>query len=194
MILVRRPFVLYDVDAVFALLAIGCVVGAYLGFVIPATRTAHARQTLLGEIQSEQRAIASLRRHIDHDQSQADQLARGIERCTAAIPRLADFNDAVNALVNEAADEQVEIASVVPERPVVSGGRWVSQVRLSGTARSNDCIRFLDALVRRHPYHAIKQFTLSTMADTETSRCSVSMTISLYLLPDGNTTPEVMAP
>lgn len=194
MILIRRPLVIYDIDVVFALLSAASLVGAYMGVVIPAGQSAQARRTLWHELQSEQADIARLRNQIERDQTLTDQIARGIERSTATIAHLSQLNEAVNALVDDAARAGVEFTTIVPERPSQTGERWSSLVQLSGAAEPNDFLRFLDALTRRHPHDAVEQFVIDRPPDAAESKCSLSMTIRIYLLPDETDRLEVPTP
>jgi hypothetical protein len=189
MIILRRPFVAYDVDCLFGLGLIAIAAGVYAFFVVPAAAEDRSRTEQIVAIQANQMRLAARRQELQRYTTRTERLRGAIASRETTAPRTADLIHVINVMVNSAAECGLEIASVVPERNAQLDGRWVCDVRLTAAGMSNGVIRFLGRLSRDVPYHSVEQLTIAGRKD-DAAICDVTVAIRLYLLPNAPTPPE----
>lgn len=181
MVVIRRPFVAYDVDCFFGVGLIALAAAVYAFFVVPAFAEHHARAQQTARIRSDQMLFAGRQQLLQRYAAKTERLREAIASREAIAPRLEDLNNVINAIVSIAADCGLEVTSVVPERSKQPDGREVCDVQLAATSASNDLVRFLDRLAREHPYHALQQLTVTGRKDKD-ALCDLTVRIRLYLL------------
>jgi hypothetical protein len=186
MMLVRRPFVLFDVDAVglaalLALCGLGYVVGVQRMQAQFATRA-----QLTTQLSAARAALQRSRAQAEHVQQDTDRLrsAADVWRAAASSPgNPSQFVSRLAALVSASGMELLSAAprSDLDPMPFVEG-----ELTLTARGDGPSFVMFLDRLARETPYQAITQFSVKADPDPRSGRCNLTWTVRLFKTPGGS--------
>ena len=189
MILCRRPFLIYHVDALGGLGVLGLVLAGWWLAVVP------WRQTCAGYRELGERC-ASLESDLQAQSERLDQVQQdlswleGVVQAQAVEVPAPILSRACCEMTDVAKEVQIELLSVAPQPAVSEGAYLVSEIQLAGRGRSRDFIRFLDRLAQRNPFQALTNCAVRRTATAADQACEISWTVRLYMLPAVETGPE----
>lgn len=182
MIVSRRPWLLYDVDAAGAVL-IGAML-ALLAWQGPARWF-----ELKAEGQRIQAARAAARERLAHTAPALREAERGvreveqaIERRIATAPRLTDLSRQVSMLTSLAREHRLDVTTLTPLPPVRHDAYDICSVQLAARGRLTEFAAFLDALALRSPYQELVSCSVARPPSSPDGACELTWTLNLYLL------------
>jgi Tfp pilus assembly protein PilO len=182
MIIMRRPMLVFDVDAVG--LAGAILVGGLAAWVAAEPFVQHAlaiRQTQ-AELQLAEPARRRLMQQLQGTHDDVQRLRQAVEALQAQTPQ----NDAVAGFVQQiartAASHRLELLNVTPGPIQTEGQRLACDIVVDGRGHSLDFVAFLDDLARRNPYHALHAFSITRAVTPDDAACRLQWTLRLYML------------
>lgn len=182
MIVCRRPVLIFDVDLIGATVCAALFGLGYLGGVQRVRADWESLGALRARAVAADRACQAVRARLSEAQRTAATLRAAIENRAAEVPgpeALSAFLSRVGVL---AAESDLMVQQVAPQPMQVEGAYVVCEIRMSGSGRSLDFIRFLDRLARDSSYHVVRGFRI-TGAGGQEPNCALSWTLRLYMLP-----------
>jgi Tfp pilus assembly protein PilO len=198
MIICRKPWTLYDVDAAgatgVALLALGVAwfaLSPWRGTWEEYRKLTAARTSVQDELRADTLKLAQFERGLT-------PLAGAVEAEAARVPSAGSFSQLLRRVTDLAKESQLELLNVAPQPTVSSGVYSVSDIQIGARGTSRDFIRFLDRLAQGNPYQSLQSCAISRAArETEpaaAANCELTWTVRLYLLPEGAAGPASAAP
>jgi len=182
-ILCRRPFTVYHVDALGGLGLLAVALAGWWLAVVPWRQTCASyrelgqrRAALELELQSESAKLEGIRQELAWLQGVVDSQ-------TLVVPRADSVPQLLREMTELASETEIELLSVVPQPAVPEGAYVVSDIQLTGRARSISLIRFLDQLAQRNPFQALMSCSVKRPAGATHEICDVCWTLRLYMLP-----------
>ncbi len=182
MIVCRRPVLLFDADlagaaACAALLCLGYFAG------VQGLRTDWASlHALRTRVVAADRASQAARSRLIEEERTAAALRAAIDSRAGEIPGPDALSTFLGRAGMLAARSGLTVQQVAPQPTQPEGDYLVCDIRMSGTGRSLDFIRFLEQLARHDPYYIVHSFKISGRGDHEPT-CALSWTLRLYMLP-----------
>lgn len=181
MILLRKPFTLFDVDVLGLLGLLG--LGAVAGWLVVQTA---AVQTGLRELQARLRNAEPQRRQqlqkLESLQQELDALRAEVAARQAEAPGADAVAGFVGQIAHLAADTGLDLQNVTPGPIAEENGRLHCDVQVVGRGGSLDFVRFLFQLAARNPYQTLRTFTINRPAGPEPPICQITWTLRLYMV------------
>jgi Tfp pilus assembly protein PilO len=182
-ILCRKPFPIYHIDAVGVLGLLALMLAGWWLALAPWRQTCAScrelgqrRATLESELQAQseklERAVEDLA-----------WLQGVIDTQVVEEPRADSVPQLLREMTELAGEVQIELLSVVPQPAVPEGAYVVSDIQFTGRGRSPSFIRFLDRLAQQNPFQALTNCSLKRAAGAADETCDLSWTLRLYMLP-----------
>ncbi len=183
MIICRKPWTIYDVDAVGAAGVVVFVLAAAWLVVGPWQRTWDSYRRLTGA-----RTAVCVKLHDDLAKlERVEQGARDMEQAVAdqlaCAPNADSYSRLLSRITDLAKESQLELLSVTPQLATASGAYLVSDIQIGGRGRSQDFVLFLDRLAQENPYQSLYACSISRAPTATEPRCDLAWTIRMYLLP-----------
>ena len=189
MIICKRPFVLYDVDAagVAALVLLGVV--AYFAVFIPVQAQQKASRALRTELTDTRSTTGQTAAQLQTVRQDVAQLQRCLADGAAQAPTATSLTQFLSRIALLAEDANLQVLQIVPAPTQRVGDHLTSDVHISGRGRSLDFIRFLDRLARENPYQSLQRFSITQDEGAADELCTLSWTIRLNMLRPAPPTP-----
>lgn len=184
MIVLRRPFTLYDLDlaGVAACLTLGGF-GLWLAFG-GWPRVWQRYQGLVqehavtaGELRQARQAYAEFQRDLENLETLVAQHA-------ANAPHVQARADLLRDLTELALRHQLELRTVIPKALEPGDRCQLADVELGGRGRTHAIIGFLADLGRRHPYQALQTCRISNGSEADRGICELTCVLRFHLLMD----------
>jgi Tfp pilus assembly protein PilO len=182
-ILVKKPFPLYDVDAVGMLAVLLIVAIAYLtGFssLRAQRRTIEKRRAELAAIDQAADEVRARRDRIDED---AGRLDARLSTIRAQVPTADSMTQFLSDLAAMARASDLEVLQMIPGPTKVAERRMTNDVRIAARGSSPDFIRFLRQLERANPHQTLKRISIAHMKGSRDGVCELAWTIRFHMMP-----------
>ena len=183
MILCRKPFPIYHVDALGALGVLGLVLAGWWLAVVPWRQTCAGYRELGQRRASLEAELQARSERLDQVQQDLSWLEGVVQAQAVEVPRADSVPQLLREMTDVAQEARIELLSVVPQPAVLEGAYLVSEIQLAGRGRSRDFIRFLDRLAQRNPFQALTTCAVRRTATAADQACELSWTVRLYMLP-----------
>ena len=190
MILCRKPFPIYHVDALGALGVLGLVLAGWWLAVVPWRQTCAGYRELGQRRASLEAELQARSERLDQVQQDLSWLEGVVQAQAVEVPRADSVPQLLREMTDVAKEAQIELLSVVPQPAVAEGAYLVSEIQLAGRGGSRDFIRFLDRLAQRNPFQALTNCAVRRSATAADPACELSWTVRLYMLPAVETGAE----
>lgn len=184
MIVLRRPWVLYDVDVVGAavaalLIALGC-------WQIPARWSALARQyrSLSDACRLSETRLAAEAPALAEAQHDIEEFAAAVALRDASFPRTAALGSIVNDLTGDVRRAGLELISVSPQPPKQVGIYDQCEIPFSARGSAVDFARFLDEVGQRFACAELTACAITRASKSGDATCSINWALRLTLLSD----------
>ncbi|MBK9121197.1 MAG: hypothetical protein IPM18_16570 [Phycisphaerales bacterium] len=183
MILCRRPWLVYDTDALGAAAVLLLVaVGAWL-VTGPGPR-------VWQEHRGSQAAHAAAKSGLYADLAALDDYQRGVgalqstlTESVAAVPRFERFSAILEEIAAEVRGAELDLLSVTPQPSQREGAYLVADVHVGARGSSVNFVCFLDAFARRNPHHALRACRVQRQPASAEALCELQWTLRFYFLP-----------
>ncbi|MBW7905752.1 MAG: type 4a pilus biogenesis protein PilO [Phycisphaerae bacterium] len=183
MILMRRPLLVFDVDAVG--LAGALLLGGLAAWVAaePLVHHAPAMRQAQAELQRAEPTRRRLAQQLQDTHEDVERLRRAVEALEAETPKADAVAGFVQQIARTAAAHRLELLNVTPG-PIQAEGqrRLACDIVVDGRGHSLDFVAFLDDLARTNPYHALHAFSISRAVTPDSAACRLQWTLRLYML------------
>lgn len=183
MILLHRPIVVYDVDAVAAVVLLALLALGYFGVVEPAEERARLQNGLQAQLTQLEAQMGRRAARLRALEEQVGQLQKGVAAQRAAAPRRASLAATVQGIVALAESCGLRVAQVAPQTGRETD-HHLADFAFSARGYSLDFLRFLDQLARDNPHCSVLQFAVAASAQAEDAACNLSWTLRLRMLSD----------
>lgn len=179
MIVIQRPFTVYDVDLVgagvcVALLAALCSVGGPLLGGGDATRQPRAAAVRADQQQTSD-ALATIRRHLHELES-----LLAAERDSLAS--VSDLPAALAGFARQASARGLELEQLAPQPGVSEGAVRAFDIRIAARGPAVECLNLLDDLRADYPWLVVRELELKT---DDSGPCALSCTARWFARGDG---------
>jgi hypothetical protein len=182
MIVCRRPVLLFDADLAGAAACAALICLGYFAGVQGLSADWATLQALRARVVAADRACQAARIRLIEEGRAAAALRAAIDSRAGEVPGPEALSAFLGRAGMLAARSGLTVQQVAPQPTQPEGDYLVCEVRMSGTGRSLDFIRFLEQLVRHDPYYIVHSFKISGRGDQEPT-CALSWTLRLYMLP-----------
>lgn len=193
MIVSRKPWTIYDVDAIGG----GCLVVVLLAswwlVFAPWQQTWSSYRALADERSETAQRLRDDVASAEEYYRQLDDLEQLVSTQAHEVPAAAQLSKILQQFTDIAKGERIELVSVAPEPATLKGAYVVTDIRVEARGTSVDFIRFLDRLAVENPYQSLRDCVIKKPAGGAAERCSLSWTVRLYMQPDAGGAAEGLA-
>lgn len=185
MIILRKPLVLYDADAV-GLGVVALLLGvAWVGVAQPLMQSVSDEAAVRSAIAAAESARATERANVLRITKQIERLDEVVREQSALVPGESARNSVVTDIVSRAERHGISVVSLTPVAPV-RGDRYVTaDTELIVRCPLAALIALLDELARDVPFHSVEDLNVSEDRKAENDECLVSLRLRLFMFIEG---------
>lgn len=183
MIVARKPWMIYDVDLIGAIIALALAVGGvwFVGM--------HWQQTWADyRVVAAARNTAQSKLHedvvkLEQFETGLAEFAQTVDEYEGRVPRGESLSTLLHQMTDVAKGAELEILSVTPQPSTEEGPYVVTDVRVGARGRSHDFIRFLDRLAEVNSCQSLVLCSITRPVSSIEPTCDFAWTMRFYLLP-----------
>lgn len=183
MILLRRPFPIFDVDLI-GIVMIGIVaIIAYLTIYVPARAVGQVDQQLAVAVQTTQAAITRSSDRLDRARAEQHDLSRKVESRERNLPKAGETSDFPRHIATAAEENGVTVQQLAPNPPRNTEQGMVFDIQVVARGGLAQFIGMLDDLRRKCPHMQVRDFSIAHGPDAAEPASTLSLTLRIYLSP-----------
>lgn len=194
MIMLRRPFTVYDVDVIGVAAMVGLLVVTYCGMVTPTLEQAGAYQDLANSARQLESGIEVADARLEKATNELSRLRASVTERIASAPTTAAPAKFLNDAGEMAGKFGVHMIQVLPSPTRRVDGRVACDVQIVARGTSLGFVRFLDELHRVHPYFSTTDLTVRQDPDPIAGGVQINWTVQLHALDDDPSNQRRAAP
>ena len=194
MILSRRPFPIYDVDAIAVALIAVAALGLYFFAVRPERQQADNYHGVATIVAAAEGAVSRAQGRLGDVSRQIEELQQVLDEQLHQTPTVADRNQLINDILAVADEVGLDVGSITPAAPVEENQVVVSDIEILAEGDIRALITLLDRLAREKPHHAVRGFHVVANPRSPTPSRSIAVTLRLFLLPQRDAVVAGVAP
>jgi hypothetical protein len=183
LVVCRKPWTLYDVDLVGALVVAALLIAG--GWLTAARwkdtwseyqRLAHARAVAEAKLQEDVQEIGQF-------QQRLAPLQQLVNAQGDRVPAASAFPHLLRQVTDIARDSDLDLVSVAPEPAAPQGSYLVCDVVFEAHGHSLSLVRFLDRLAQDNPYQSLVACSINRHAASPERTCELAWVVRLYMMP-----------
>ncbi len=183
MILLRKPFPIFDVDLIGAVMVGIVAIIAYLTIYVPARSVGQVDQQLAIAVQTTQAAIARSSDRLDRALAEKRDLTRKVEDRERNLPKASEASEFPRQIATAAEANGVKVQQLAPHPLRNTEQGTVFDVQVVARSGLAQFIGMLDELRRKCPHMQVREFSVARGSDTVDTGSTLSLTLRIYLAP-----------
>lgn len=185
MILCRRPFRIFDVDVIGAVVFAVLLAGGWYFVWRPWCQTWAAYRSQVGVHAKATKQLQTEIAELDRFATGLHDLRAKFDLYAATVPTAPALPDLLATLTETAQAAHLELRAVVPRPTQRVGGYLVADIQITAQGASGDFVNFLDRFAQVNPHQALTDCRVQRPLNAPDARCELQWTTRLYLLPVG---------
>lgn|GEM_PF-5376504 len=184
MIVLRRPFRVFDVDVLGASLLAALLGLGYAGIWWPASLRHQEKLRSAGHLQQANANLRTAAANLESVRRQTDRIHAEIELCRASAPAVGSIPRYLNQVAAIAEASGLRIDNTIPGRWKDEATRRFVDVEFTARGTSLALTRFLDRLSRDNARQRVTAFSVSAQKGSPDGRSILSWTVRLFAQPN----------
>lgn len=161
MIVLRRPFIVYDLDLVGAGVC-AALLGAIWAIVQPVLGDADAQsrsQSALAAVQAEQRAVVDA---LPGLQARSREIEAALAQELSSIATVSDLPAALASIARHAASRGLELKALAPQLGASEPGLRSFEIQIAAEGPALECVGLLSDLIADYPWTTVREFAIQS--------------------------------